>query len=119
MTEESAGGKRGPKPTYERRSGYAKGAPRLATRVDPDVLEWVESRPEGARPYIQRIVREDRARTLAENPETAAEGVEENSAPVSTALGVAVSAVARVISSLPTERQREAGSSISPNPADV
>lgn len=56
--------KRGPKATYEKTRGYHRGAPRLATRVDPDVLEWIESRPEGTRQYIERIVRQDRS----ENP---------------------------------------------------
>lgn len=55
--------KRGRKKVYDSSKGYDKGAPRLATRVDPDVLEWVESRPEGKRPYIERVVREDKAKT--------------------------------------------------------
>lgn len=54
--------KRGPKATYEKTKDYHRGAPRLATRVDPDVLEWIESRPEGTRPYLERIVRQDRER---------------------------------------------------------
>jgi len=63
MPEERKPGKRGPKPKFDIAKGYQRGAPRLATRVDPDVLEWIESRPEGTRPYIERVVREDRART--------------------------------------------------------
>lgn len=51
--------KRGPKATYEKTKDYHRGAPRLATRVDPDVLEWIESRPEGTRSYLERIVRQD------------------------------------------------------------
>ena len=56
--------KRGPKATYKKTRGYHRGAPRVATRGDPDVLEWIESRPEGTRQYIERIVRQDRS----ENP---------------------------------------------------
>lgn len=52
--------KRGPKATYEKTKDYHRGAPRLATRIDPDVLEWIESQPEGTRPYLERIVRRDR-----------------------------------------------------------
>lgn len=62
MPEERVPGKRGPKPKYESNGGYQRGAPRLATRVDPDVLDWIESRVEGTRPYIERLVREDRNR---------------------------------------------------------
>jgi len=63
MPEERVSGKRGPKPKYESNGGYQRGAPRLATRVDPDVLEWIESRSEGTRSYIEKLVREDRRRT--------------------------------------------------------
>lgn len=38
------------------------GAPRVSIRVDPDVHEHIASRPEGARLYIERLVREDRDR---------------------------------------------------------
>lgn len=62
MAEERVPGKRGPKPKYETTGGYQRGAPRLATRVDPDVLAWIESQAEGTRPYIERLVREDRER---------------------------------------------------------
>lgn len=62
MAEERVPGKRGPKPKYESKGGYQRGAPRLATRVDPDVLEWIESQLEGTRPYIERLVRQDRQR---------------------------------------------------------
>ena len=64
MPEEQSKKKRGPKPTFEKTKGYHRGAPRLATRVAPDVLEWVESRPEGTRPYIEQLVRDDRDRAL-------------------------------------------------------
>lgn len=36
------------------------GAPRLTIRVDPDVHQYVTAQPEGARLYIERVVREDR-----------------------------------------------------------
>ncbi len=52
--------KRGPKPTYEKRSANERGAPRLISRVDPDVLEWATSRPEGTRQYLERLIRADR-----------------------------------------------------------
>lgn len=79
MAEERVPGKRGPKPKYESSAGYQRGAPRLATRVDPDVLEWIESRAEGTRSYIERLVRVDRERagqddlTFKDQQEQAAE----------------------------------------------
>lgn len=60
--------KRGPKATFEKTKDYHRGAPRLATRVDPDVLEWIESRPEGTRTFLERIVREDRDRAGGQSP---------------------------------------------------
>lgn len=45
---------------YEPNKPYQGGAPRLATRVDPDVLKWTETQPEGTRPFIERVVRKDR-----------------------------------------------------------
>lgn len=53
----------GRKKIYEHTKVYEAGAPRLVTRVAPDVLEWIESRPEGTRPYIERVVRADREAT--------------------------------------------------------
>lgn len=38
------------------------GAPRLTIRVDPDVHQYVMSQPEGARLYIERVVRDDQKR---------------------------------------------------------
>lgn len=67
MSTERKRGKRGPEPKYAVAKGFPRGAPRLATRVDPDVLEWVQIQPEGVRQYIQRLVREDRQRNLGEN----------------------------------------------------
>ena len=55
--------KRGRKQKYPRLTSYQDGAPLLTTRIDPDKLEWVKSRPEGTRPYLERIIGEDRDRT--------------------------------------------------------
>lgn len=49
----------GRKRQYESK-GYQDGAPRLATRVDPEVLDWVQSRPEGVRPYLERLAKLDK-----------------------------------------------------------
>lgn len=49
----------GRKRQYESK-GYQDGAPRLATRVDPEVLDWVQSRPEGVRPYVERLAKLDK-----------------------------------------------------------
>ncbi len=54
--------KRGRKQVYEKKVDYDRGAPKLMTRVDPDVLEWVQGQPEGIRKYIEKVIREDRAR---------------------------------------------------------
>ena len=56
MSEET---KRGRPKKY---SGQEYGAPRLTIRVDPDVHQYVAAQPEGARLYIERLVREDQAR---------------------------------------------------------
>lgn len=55
----------GEEPKRGRPKKYAEqeyGAPRLTIRVDPDVHQHVLSQSEGARSYIERIVREDRDR---------------------------------------------------------
>lgn len=39
------------------------GAPRLTVRVAPDVHDHVTTRPEGARAYLERVVRADREAT--------------------------------------------------------
>lgn len=44
------------------------GAPRLTIRVDPDVHQFVMSQPEGARLYIERVVRGDRERRIGSLP---------------------------------------------------
>lgn len=58
----------GRKKLYENAKDYEAGAPRLVTRVDPEVLEWIESRPEKPRPYIEKLVKADKAATLANQP---------------------------------------------------
>ena len=60
--------KRGPgRPKqYEKWSNTERGAPKLVVRVDPEVKEWVESRSEKPRPYIERLVRADKAAALTE-----------------------------------------------------
>lgn len=42
------------------------GAPRLSLRVDPEVMEWIDGQPEKPRPYIEKLVRADKAAALAE-----------------------------------------------------
>lgn len=64
MMEQSTAPKRGPKPKYDREKAYHRGAPRLATRIAPEALEWIESQQEGVRPYLERIVLEDKALRL-------------------------------------------------------
>jgi hypothetical protein len=59
-------GKRGPKPQYQHEKRYQAGAPLLTTRINPETLDWIQSRPEGTRPYLERVVGEDRKRTQAE-----------------------------------------------------
>ncbi|MBN9419316.1 MAG: hypothetical protein J0I12_27920 [Candidatus Eremiobacteraeota bacterium] len=65
MDDPMAPGKRGPKRKFERDKHYVAGAPILNTRIDPDKLDWVKSRPEGTRPYLERIIGEDREKVLA------------------------------------------------------
>ena len=59
---QDGGAKRGPgRPKqYEKWSNTERGAPKLVVRVSPDVKEWVETRPEKPRDYIERLVRTDR-----------------------------------------------------------
>lgn len=61
--------KRGPgRPkAYPKWSNTERGAPKLVVRVDPDVFEHVQSRPEGARPYIESLVRAERDSKEARN----------------------------------------------------
>ena len=65
-------GTRGPKATYEHEKRYQSGAPLLTTRIDPEALDWVKSRPEGTRPYLERIIGEDRGKVLAADSVTGA-----------------------------------------------
>lgn len=55
--------KRGPKPKYKQYRASQDGAPQLVSRVCPEVYEWARSRPEGTRPYLERIILEDKGRT--------------------------------------------------------
>ena len=61
--EEKLPKKRGPKPTYLNQAPYQEGAPKLISRLDPSLIEWVASRPEGKRPYLERIIGQDKRRT--------------------------------------------------------
>ena len=56
----------GRKKVYEHSKDYEAGAPRLVTRVDPEVLEWIESRDQKPRPYIEKLVRADKAAALGD-----------------------------------------------------
>ena len=53
--------KRGPKPKYEKSKSGERGAPRLITRIDPELLKWAKDQPEGVREYIERLIRQDKA----------------------------------------------------------
>lgn len=64
MSEAGPQKKRGPKPIYPKYRATQDGAPLLATRVSPEVYEWARSRPEGARPYLERIILEDKSKAL-------------------------------------------------------
>lgn len=33
--------------------------------INPDTLDWTEGRPESTRPYLERLVADDRARHIA------------------------------------------------------
>lgn len=52
------GSKRGPgRPKLY--SGSEPGAPKITVRFSQDVYEWLKSREEGVRSYIERLIRED------------------------------------------------------------
>lgn len=55
-------GSRGPKPQYERLSEGRRGAPQMSLRLDPPLYEHVKQQPDGPRPYLERLIREDMAR---------------------------------------------------------
>lgn len=42
-----------------RRRGYQGQSPRLTVRLDPEVRVLITAHPEGARAYLERLVRED------------------------------------------------------------
>jgi hypothetical protein len=52
--------KRGPKPKYEHLRPNQDGAPSITVRFEPEIYEWVRSRPEGTRPYLERIILADK-----------------------------------------------------------
>lgn len=53
-------GKKGPgRPRVYPKRENRRGAPQLVVRVDVDVYEHVTSRPEGARAYLEKLVRKD------------------------------------------------------------
>lgn len=57
--------KKGPgRPRLYPKRENRRGAPQLVVRVDVDVYEHVTSRPEGARPYLEQLVRKDRDQGL-------------------------------------------------------
>ncbi len=47
---------------YPKRSDHDRGAPLLGLRLEPAIHEHIKNHPEGARPYVQRLVREDIAK---------------------------------------------------------
>lgn len=58
------GKKRGrPRVYHEDRSG----APRITTRLAPDLHAYVTSRPEGVRPYLEALLRRDKEANEAED----------------------------------------------------
>ena len=59
LEEESKKGPGRPR-VYPKRENR-RGAPQLVVRVDVDVYEHVTTRPEGARAYIEQLVRNDLA----------------------------------------------------------
>ena len=72
MDEKQAPKKRGRKQKYDQLTPYQDGAPLLTTRIDPEKLAWVKSQPEGTRPYLERIIGEDREKVLSAESATAA-----------------------------------------------
>lgn len=74
--ENSEKKKPGRKLRYAQQSPHQGGAPKLITRVEPEILNWIHSRPEGTRPYIERLVTEDKDRShLAPAESTSPEDV--------------------------------------------
>lgn len=47
------------RPRKYENSASGRGAPILTVRLEPEVWEHIQSRPEGARAYIERLVRAD------------------------------------------------------------
>jgi hypothetical protein len=50
------------KPVNPQDKRFPSGAPLLTTRMDPEMLNWITSRPEGTRTYLERLVSEDKAK---------------------------------------------------------
>ena len=44
---------------YPKRSDQDRGAPLLGLRLEPTVHQHIKNHPEGARPYVERLVKED------------------------------------------------------------
>ena len=57
--------KPGPKPRYQQSKPDKNGAPLLASRVEPEAFEWAKSRPEGTRPFLERIILEDKRKATS------------------------------------------------------
>lgn len=49
--------KRGRKKVYEVSTGYERGAPRFVCRMEPELLEYAEARPEGKRAFVEGLIR--------------------------------------------------------------
>lgn len=54
--------KRGRKKTWDREDGR-RGAPQVTLRLSPETIHHIKTHPEGARPYVERLVAEDIGRT--------------------------------------------------------
>jgi len=66
------GKKMGRPKVYDNEEGR-RGAPKLTVRLASDVYEHIERQPEGPRPYLERVVREDRERATNCSGEDGAE----------------------------------------------
>ena len=53
------------KPRRQLDKRYPSGLPILNTKIDPEALNWITSRPEGTRAYLERLVAEDKARAVS------------------------------------------------------
>jgi hypothetical protein len=56
-------------PVCRGRRGDVKGdSPRMTVRLAPDVLSWIRSRAEGARAYLEGLVRRDMGKGAGQEP---------------------------------------------------